>query len=196
MCVTSVLYTYVHVVCAHAGVIRVSHLHVIHVCAGSMCAGVLHVYTSVSTRLHVYMPTQACMCVCVNACFFVHVCLWVHACTLVTGMRKPSAPQQVRALMCKAGAPQNGQHCVIPAPTVYPPALPLLHQSLDSGPRYPRPAPEGGQQRQSRRGMSPRAWITHPPAGRLPAKPQQLPGPPFPHLQNGDNQSTTLTGRP
>lgn len=33
--VTSVLYTYVHVVCAHAGVIRVSHLHVIHVCVGA-----------------------------------------------------------------------------------------------------------------------------------------------------------------
>ena len=55
VCVTSVLYTHVHVVCAHAGVIRVSHLHVIHVCAGSMCAGVLHVYTSVSTRLHVLL---------------------------------------------------------------------------------------------------------------------------------------------
>lgn len=163
-----------------------------HVCAGSVCAGVLH-----GICAHMLACTCAFSCMCMCVCERVCLCECVSgcACTLVTGLRNSRRPagqgtgvQGWGALKCTAlCAPSS--HCpptgAAPSPSV-----------LGFWARYPRPAPEGGQQRQSRPGMSPRAWITHPRAGGLQAKPQQLPRPPFLHLQNGDNQSTTLTGRP
>lgn len=77
-------------------------------------------YVSVSTQLHVCLRVHVRVCGCMFLCACVPGC----ACTLVTE-QETVGKQQVRALQrAGLGAPRNGQHCVLLAPIIYPPALP------------------------------------------------------------------------
>ena len=129
----------------------------------------VRVYLHVHMRVYVHM--YVCECVFTQA----QVSLCVQ-CVLGVGMRKHSwQPSRSLLQTCRTACRADGggvRDRVLPAPTIYPAALPLLHQPLDSGPRYPRPAPELGspqQQRHGSQGVSPRAWVTRSPSPQPPA---------------------------
>lgn len=153
---------------------------------GCVCMGVVRVYASPCACVFACVYAYVCAYVCMQMRVYVGTSISVCACVLGVGMRRHRRqPSRSVLQVCRAaGIPAGGitacradgggvGDCVLPAPTIYPTVLPLLHQPLDSGPRYPRPAPELGapqQQRQGSQGVESQSLghpLPRPPAVRL-----------------------------
>lgn len=166
------------------------------------------------TRLCVCI--RACMCVCMyaNACLCRHECLCVCVCAGGGNEEAQTAAQQVSATDVQGcGDPSRGNHCLQGrrgwrgglCPPLRPPSTqqccPFSISPWILGPGTHAPPPNLALlscRGMAARALSPRAWVTRSPGPQprdFREKWPQLPRPPFPHLQNGDNQSTTLTGR-